>query len=418
MNFNGQHGCLKCCTIGEFSHLSNTNVFPRTECERRTDEKFRKKLYGSHHKIDSPLLKLKIDMIEQFPVADSLHLLHLGNMKRLLFGWRDGTFRYSETKWASRTTIAISEYLNRCKMPAEFQRSVRGLDCLSHWKGTQYRAFLHYIGFVALKDHLQHETYQHFLLLFCAATICSSKQYFQYLPIARALLNDYIEVYKEIYGEQYVTSNVHNLTHLVDEVERFGELDTFSTYPFENTLGKIKRLIRSGNKPLSQVAKRMAEGIDCSRSDKNLAAQSENADQTLRVMSLIKRNDGENVPDEIKSSAPDAGFYSKVDLGKYCLTADQKNSWFLTQNNEITCLLNIMLRSEDDVQLCCVSTSETQNFFQTPFESRYLDIFSTRRDAFQKCKPKLLRLSEIKCKLVCLEYHEMNVFVPLLHTKQ
>lgn len=233
-NFNGQHGCLKCTTVGEYSHVSNTNIFPRTECEKRTDEAFRKKLYGSeHHKADSPFLKLEIDMIEQFPVGDSLHLLHLGITKRLLFGWRDGSFKRSDTKWPARTTLSVSEYLNNCKMPAEMNRAVRGLDCLAHWKGTEYQTFLHYIGIVILKDHLEYHVYEHFLLLFWAVTICSSKRFFCYLPLARQLLLQYIEIFKETYGEQYITSNVHNLCHLVDDVERLGELDSFSAYPFE-----------------------------------------------------------------------------------------------------------------------------------------------------------------------------------------
>lgn len=90
------------------------------------------KLYGSHHKVDSPLLNLEIDMVEQFPVAYSLHLLHIGLMKRLLFGWRDGTFRLSDTKWRAQTTNSVSSLLITFKLPAEFHRSVRGLDCLTH----------------------------------------------------------------------------------------------------------------------------------------------------------------------------------------------------------------------------------------------------------------------------------------------
>lgn len=214
-NFNGHHGCLKCVTIGEYSYISHTNVFPRTECAKRTDEKFRKKLYHSHHVVDSPLLKLDIDMIEQFPVADSLHLLHLGVMKRLLLGWRDGSFRNSDTKWPDKTSFTISEYLVACRLPAEFQRVLTGLDLLARWKGTQLRAFLHYVGIVVLKDNLVHEAYEHFLLLFCAVTICSSKRYFSLLPLARNMFNQYIEIFKEIYGEHHVTSNVHNLTHVV-----------------------------------------------------------------------------------------------------------------------------------------------------------------------------------------------------------
>lgn len=288
-NFNGQHGCLKCTTIGEYSYISNTNIFPRTECEKRTDAKFRQKLYGrEHHKADSPILKLDIDMIEQFPVGDSLHLLHLGVMKRLLFGWRDGTFRQSDTKWPAKTTLIVSEYLIRCKKPVEINRAIRGLDCLSHWKGTEYRTFLQYIGIVVLKNNLEHHVYEHFLLLFCAVTICSSKRYFCYLPLARQLLLQYIEIFKEIYGEQYLTSNVHNLCHLVDDVERFGELDTFSAYPFESMLGKIKTIIRQGNRPLAQVAKRIVEGFTVFA--KNQCEEILNAS---RMNELSRGNDGD-----------------------------------------------------------------------------------------------------------------------------
>lgn len=108
-------------------------------------------MYGSHHKKDSPLLRLKIDMIKDFPVGDSLHLLHLGIMKKQLFGFRDGIFRNSDTKWSSKTTFDVSDYLRSCKMPAEFKRKVRGLDSLAHWKGSEYRIFLHYIGPIVLK---------------------------------------------------------------------------------------------------------------------------------------------------------------------------------------------------------------------------------------------------------------------------
>ncbi|EFN61780.1 hypothetical protein EAG_08143, partial [Camponotus floridanus] len=47
----------------------------------------------------------------------------------------------------------------------------------------------------------------------------------------------------------FISSNVHNLCYLVDEVKSF-DLSTFNTYPFENCLQKIKKLLRTGNKPL------------------------------------------------------------------------------------------------------------------------------------------------------------------------
>lgn len=416
-SYNAQDGgCQKCVTDGEYSYVSHTNIFPRTECEKRTDDKFRKKLYGSHHKVDSPLIKLDIDMIKQFPVADELHLLHHGIMKRLLFGWRDGIFRKTGTKWQTEITTKVSEYLNQCKMPAEFHRAVRGLDCLSHWKGTEYRTFLHYIGIVVLKRSLTHETYEHFLLLFCAITICSSKQYFRLLPVARAMLLQFIEIFAEIYGEHYITSNVHNLSHLVDDVEYLGELDSFSAYPFESTLGKIKRLLRNGNRPLAQVAKRIIEDFNCNSASGEPTKPAVEQNKPI----LSKRNHGENVPDCFKSSiGQEYTFHSKVQFKEFCLGTDAANRWFLTTENEIACVINIICTAQDaDIKLCCTQIQDKQQFFIIPIESRHLDIYcAPQRDAHSiEREKKLFCLSDIKCKLVCMNYHESYVFLPLLHT--
>ncbi|XP_031329109.1 uncharacterized protein LOC116160111 [Photinus pyralis] len=173
-NFNGQHGCLKCTTVGEYSYLTHCNVFPRIDCPKRTDEGFRLKMYGSHHKCATPLEELPINMIEDFPIADSLHLLDLGIMKRCLMGWRDGTFRNFNMKWSANDIYGVSQYLRGCRLPSEIHRAVRGLECLPHWKGLEYRSFLYYIGIVILKKYLPRDVYEHFLLLFCAVTICSS----------------------------------------------------------------------------------------------------------------------------------------------------------------------------------------------------------------------------------------------------
>ncbi|RVE45461.1 hypothetical protein evm_009896 [Chilo suppressalis] len=101
-NFNGKHGCLKCTVVGEYSHKSNIVTFSKLDCPKRNNEDFRNKKYGRHHKQDSPLLKLKIDMVEDILVSDSLHLIDLGVMKRLLIGWRDGNFGIYLTKWRAQ----------------------------------------------------------------------------------------------------------------------------------------------------------------------------------------------------------------------------------------------------------------------------------------------------------------------------
>ena len=46
--------------------------------------------------------------------------------------------------------------------------------------------------------------------------------------------------------------------HLADEVKRHGCLDSFSAFPYENHLGKIKKLIRKPEFPLVQLIRRLS----------------------------------------------------------------------------------------------------------------------------------------------------------------
>lgn len=60
-------------------------------------------------------------------------------------------------------------------------------------------------------------------------------------------------------------SNVHNLIHLVEEVKKFGKLQIFNAYPFENKLSSIKRTVRNRNKPLQQKGNRLTDWLCLSR---------------------------------------------------------------------------------------------------------------------------------------------------------
>lgn len=222
VNFNSRYGCQKCTIIGEYSKIGRTMVFPRFDCALRTNETFRLRQQPEHHKYKSPLEELPLDMISQIPIGDCLHLIDLGVTKRLLFGWVNVKGKKKHLgfsmKWSHAECTQITKELQSFKMPAEIRRSVRGLNELIHWKGTEYRGFLYYLGIVLLKKHLPPEYYHHFLSLFCAITICTSIEYNIYLDVAEMLLQDFVENYIHLYGLNYITSNVHNLIHLVDEV--------------------------------------------------------------------------------------------------------------------------------------------------------------------------------------------------------
>uniref|UniRef100_A0A182S029 Uncharacterized protein n=1 Tax=Anopheles funestus TaxID=62324 RepID=A0A182S029_ANOFN len=96
-------------------------------------------------------------MIEDVPVADRLHLLNLGNVRRLMMGWRDGTL--GEPKSNERERHSFSLALQQTAQPCEVHRKIRHLKYLGYWKGSEFAFFFHYSSFVVLEgfeNELQH----------------------------------------------------------------------------------------------------------------------------------------------------------------------------------------------------------------------------------------------------------------------
>lgn len=395
VNFNHKHGCLRCTTVGIFDKKERHISFPNIDAPLRSDESFRMRIDEDHHKYKSPLEELKIDMVKDVIVADELHFLELGIMKKLITGWKNGIFKNkSLTKLSCQDIENISQLLVKFNkyMPTEFHRAVRSLDSLNFWKGLEYRSLLFYLGIVVFKDYLPEETYDHFLYLFCAVTICSNNEYLKYIDLVPVLVNEYIEKYIEIYGIDTISSNVHILCHLAEDVKRFGCLSEFSAYIFENFLGFLKHLIRQGNLPLEQACKRIVEMFNL-KSFKDQVSKLSVKYRELR--------DGKAV-------------YRQINTGLgFVINNTDKDKWFLSKQNDIVEAQYII---ENDEQQYCIygcSLKKKQNFFSKPFLSSNLNIYSCK---YNKNLSKLYPINNIKCKLVCLKYHDELVFIPILHT--
>lgn len=57
-------------------------IYPDLNAAKRTDEKFRNGSYKEHRKKETVILDLPIDIIKDFPIADSLHIIDLGDANR------------------------------------------------------------------------------------------------------------------------------------------------------------------------------------------------------------------------------------------------------------------------------------------------------------------------------------------------
>lgn len=382
--------------------------FARLNFPLRTDISFRQRQQSEHHKMTSPIERLPVDMICDFPTSDPLHLLELGVMKKCLIRWKEGSKGYKR-HWKEEDIVKLNEMLSASNngIPSEIHRSVRSLHCLSDWKGSEYRTFLLYVGMVVLKDFLKQEEYQHFLKLCCAATICSSDIYRKYVirkdnrrSLSDCLFHDYIEKYIEIFGSHSVSSNVHNLIHITDDVIKFGNLNNISTYPFENRLGMIKNKLKKCNKPLEQIARRINEIKDVmfNKNHSNL-------------------NSSTQFPKLKHPVASNQSFSTVIFKEDFRLSTKKfSDKWFLARTTEGIRIMEMtkITRSQTlNLVIFGKPLRKIENFFESPFSSSNIYIYLSDGSNDEEIS---LSISMIVCKMVCLGYKQEFVFIPLLHT--
>lgn len=207
----------------------------------------------------SPLERPKFGMISQIPI-DYMHNCLLGNMKKLLLVWTEGA---KPQKLSIRQRDSITDRLIsfRPRVPNNFVRKCRGLGELRHWKVTEYRLLLLYVGPVALRKILDNEKYQHFLLFHSAIYILVSdcSKNIEWIDFAKKLLDKFVHNIPVLYYKELMVYNMHTLLHLTDDVKIHGALDSYSTFEFENYMQNIKRMLRSNSSHIKQVVHRALE---------------------------------------------------------------------------------------------------------------------------------------------------------------
>lgn len=314
---------------------------------------------------------------------------------RFLLRWLNGEKSVRRT-WSKETVLRMNLLLLRYNhtSPREIHRKIRDFTHINFWKGSEFHTFLCYVGVVLLKDFLSETEYEHFLTLFCASTICLTEKYKLYLPKARELFIDFIHECSSIYGSHSISSNIHNICHIVDDVERFGELNTISAYQFENALHHIKLNIKQCNNPLVQIARRLSE--------KKYTADSFNFDSR------------DLIPKVCEKFKLHGQMYSKVEFKDFILFKKNGDEWFLSQDNDIVFFEYAFILA-GKIFLRGSRVKSKTDFFVKPFSSRFINIFISD---CEKCIPETFEISSVKAKLFPLPFKNHYVFIPLLHTLQ
>jgi hypothetical protein len=370
-NHNAYYSCERCVIKGEWNGRVVYNILKEDADlpALRTDENFAQNQYPEHQNARSPLIDANIMCIKAFSL-DYMHLVCLGVVKRLLMFLKEGP---RECKLSGQQIRLISEKLTQYsgKMPREFARQPRSLTEMDRWKATEFRQFLLYTGPIVLRSVVTKELYEHFLTLVVAISFLLSSNddtRRHYIDYSSDLLKYFVRQAEHIYGNTFVSYNIHSLIHLADDAKFFEtSLNEISAFKFENHLHQLKKCVRNSKNPIAQIAKRSFE-----------------------FESSVKTN-----------------FFK---LRFPFISTREKDSCFFTKTGKIA-----FIKEKRKQTLVCdlCSMNDTESYFVSPCDSKLLNICLLKNNT--KFKRQLLEKRDLERKVVCLPVERGFVLLPMLH---
>jgi len=129
--------------------------FADVSAPRRTDVDFAAGVYDDHCREKSPLLLIPgTKLVTQFPL-DYLYFICLGAVRKILYLWTKGPLNVRLSGVVVKIFLINSlNYLQKY-ISSDIARKPRALSKLCHWKGTEFRLFILYIGPLVLKNITQ-----------------------------------------------------------------------------------------------------------------------------------------------------------------------------------------------------------------------------------------------------------------------
>jgi len=184
------------------------------------------------------LLLPSFDIINSF-VPDYMHCALLGVCRQFLNIWTDSCNR--SKPFFIRDCKVVDAILTAISPPDEVRRLPRTIADRTFWKASEYRNFLLLYSPVILWGILPKAYYYHWMLLVNGITMLLSEAVtVEMIVMSRACLRKFVVMTAELYGEEFVSYNVHILTHLPDAVTNWGPLWANSAFVFEDIIGFLK----------------------------------------------------------------------------------------------------------------------------------------------------------------------------------
>ena len=152
--------------------------------------------------------------------------------------WFDHENRYED--WSISGSLHELQLLfRRIRLPSTTFRLPRSLHLYHKFKANEMRILLLF-GHVIFKNILKKKYYTHLLKLVVMMHLSEHRQIFPpYIDIVRRLGKSFVIDFSTLYSARHCVPVIHSLIHISDTLHDFGPLHTYTTFNFENDLGRI-----------------------------------------------------------------------------------------------------------------------------------------------------------------------------------
>lgn len=379
------HACSKCHIVAERFAEHRNLAFVSTSNEPRThNEYLMRDLEDMHFKDgETPLIHLLDDIVAQTPF-EIMHLAYIGCEKKILQAWVDGKFsKKTKLSWPQIRTVNERLEVLATYCPVEFSRPPEPVSVFNKYKATVHRQMLKYTGIVVFKGIVIPEAYEHYLLFHSAIRCLSradspSETDFTFADLA---LKAFVDLCSQMYGTSFLSYNTHGLLHIVEDAKRFGNIDSYSAFEFENNMGYYRECIRKPSDSLQQIARRRVE-------KKKIIPKTMLLDHRKQQV-LHLHTDGP-VPECFKNCSQ----YKSIDISRFRFTTNRRNNCCILKDGTIHVIRNVLLIN-DSFHFVTNEFQSIQDFYDVGLPSSHFGVFECKN---LSSAHKVFPISEVNSK--------------------
>jgi len=194
--------------------------------------------------------------------------------------------------------------------------------------------------------------------ILCTESLCVEQNLY-----AQSLLKCFVKEFENLFGKEYLSYNVHGLLHISNDVMKFGPLDSFSGFKFENYLCTLKTLVKSPNQPLQQIHNRIVEQ----------SAMCQTRSNSKEKTAMTEHFKG---PLIYGFTSPQ---YRMVNIRNFILQNSEPNCYCITVQKNIVRVLNICYSiSTKTLHVLGKEYRTKTSVFEEPCPSELLGIYETK----------------------------------------